>query len=190
MYLAVNNQSWRPESVSLYGIDAKQVEVRRFGRNADFTAYYTEETVPVPEALELAGREAVMIVADFGGTIQEKGKVNEIACYGDKVIVPMKKAEFKIKVPVEKQIDYAVLRVGLTRKTESSKAAVITLNGKPLDVPLEDCADRLADGEYGTTKMVYLNIADLQAENTVSVSFPDGDDGVVGTAVIRAAVVE
>jgi hypothetical protein len=88
------------------------------------------------------------------------------------------------------ELAVAVLRVGLTRKTESSPAAVITLNGKPLEVPLEDCAERLADGEYGVTKLVNLNVADLQAENTVKVSFPDGDDGVVGTVVIRAAIVE
>ncbi|VGO17457.1 Beta-porphyranase A [Pontiella desulfatans] len=190
LYLAVNNQSWRPEAVSLHGIDAKQVEIRRFGRNTDFTAYYTEETIATPETLELPGRESVMIVADLGKPIAEQAKVNEIMCYGDKVIVPMKKAEFTVKVPVEKQIDYAVLRVGLTRKTESNKEAVITLNGKPLAVPLEDCADRLADGEYGVTKLVNLNVADLQAENIVKVSFPDGDEGMVGTVVIRAAVVE
>ena len=55
-------------------------------------------------------------------------------------------------------------------------------------MPLEDCADRLDKGEYGTTKLVYLDPADLLAENTVAVSFPDGEQGAVGTAVIRVAV--
>ena len=190
LYLAINNQSWRPESIPLYGINAKTVDIRRFGRNPDFTAFYTEETVDAPETLELKGREAVMIVADLGKTVKEKVKVNELICYGDKTMVPMKNATIKISVPVEKQIDYAVLRVGLVRKTESGKHPLITLNGKPLDVPLENCADRLSKGEYGTTKLIPLNPADLLAENTVTVSFPDGDDGKVGTAVIRAAVVE
>ena len=35
---------------------------------------------------------------------------------------------------------------------------------------------------------VFLNPDDLLAENTVTVSFPEGDNGAVGTAVIRAAV--
>jgi hypothetical protein len=166
------------------------VEIRRFGRNADFTACYREETVPAPEVLELAGRETVVIAADYGKPVRERKKVNELICYGDRTELPMKEAVFNIKVPVDKDIDYAVLRVGLTRKTESSKEAVIKLNGRALEVPLEDCADRLADGEYGTTKLVYLNPAELQAENRVTVSFPDGDDGAVGTAVIRAAVVD
>lgn len=190
LYLAVNNQSWRPEPVALHGIGADQVEIRRFGRNDDYTAYFREETISTPETLELAGREAVMIVADLGGRISEKKKVNEIVCYGDKVAVPLAKAQFKIKVPVGKKVDYAVLRLGLTRPTGMSHEVIIKLNGKQLDVPLEDCADRLSKGEYGTTKMVYLNPAHLRAENMVTVKFPDGDEGAVGTAVIRVAVVE
>jgi hypothetical protein len=188
IYLAVNNQSWGAESVSLYGIDAKTVEIRRFGRNADFTAYFTSEKIATPEQLEVAGREAVMIVADLGRPVAEKKAVNEIVCYGDKMMIPLKMATFKISVPQDKPIDYAVLRVGLTRTSDLSHAAIITLNGKALEVPLEDCADRLNAGEYGTTKLVNLNPVDLLAENTVTISFPDGEQGFVGTAVIRAAV--
>lgn len=190
LYLLVNNQSARSESVELYGIGASTVVVRRLGRNEDFTTYFKTETIDTPETLVLAGRETVLLMADYGEPVAEQARVNEIVCYGDKVTVPMKDAEFRIKVPVKKQIDYAVLRVGLTRKSGMGHDVVITLNGEALDVPLEDCADRLDAGEYGTTKLVYLNPADLMAENTVTVSFADGDEGAVGTAVIRAAVVE
>jgi hypothetical protein len=190
LYLVVNNQSSRPESVELYGIGVPAVEVRRLGRNEDFTTYFKTETIETPETLELEGREAVLLIADFGEPIDERGRVNERVCYGDKVAVPVKDAIFKIKVPLEKQIDYAVLRIGMTRKTESDKEAIITLNGKLLDVALEDCVDRLAYGEYGTTKLVSLNSADLLEENTISISFPDGDEGAIGTAVIRVAVKE
>lgn len=86
------------------------------------------------------------------------------------------------------KIDYAQLRVGLAREEEISTNAIITLHGKQLEVPLEDCADRLRKGGYGTTKMVNLGPADLLAENTVTISFPDGDEGTVGTIVIRATV--
>ena len=190
IYLVVNNQSRRPETVSLRGLGTRRVEIRRLGRNDDFTGCYTEQTIDTPKTLTLSGREAVVLVADRGRTVKEKRRVNEIICYGDKTEQTMKNAQFNIKVPNLGKIDYAVLRVGLTRKTESDKEAMITLNGKPLDVPLEDCVDRLADGEYGTTKLVYLKAADLLPENTVTVSFADGDDGAVGTAVIRAAVID
>ncbi|MDZ8120329.1 hypothetical protein [Pontiella agarivorans] len=188
LYLAVNNQSWRPESVNLYGIEADQVEIRKFGRNDDYTAYFTEETVKTPETLTLRGREAVMIVANLGDVIEERAVVNEIACYGDKTMVPLKKATFTIKVPVDQEIEYAQLRVGLTRKTDADKNAIITLNGETLDVPLEDAADRFSKGEYGVTKLVNIDPAKLKAENVVTVSFADSDEGYVGTAVIRAAV--
>ena len=190
LYLAVNNQSWREESVNLYGVNCDEVQIRRFGRDADFTAYYTEETSPTPNELTLAGREAVMLVADLGQRVVEKAKVNEVVCYGDKVIQDLKDAEFKIKVPVDRKIDYAILRVGLVRESGKEHTPMIMLNGQALDVPLEDCADRLDRGEYGTTKLVYLDPADLLAENTVTIAFADGDNGKIGTVVIRAAVVE
>jgi hypothetical protein len=164
------------------------VELRRLGRNADFTGRYTEQTVATPESLTLEGLEAVMLIADFGRPVEAKSSVNEIVCYGDKVAVPLRDAEFKIRVPVEKEIDYAVLRIGLTRTAGLRRDPVVMLNGKKLDVPLEDCAGRLEEKEYAATKLIPLNPADLRAENRVRVSFPDGDSGAVGTAVIRAAV--
>lgn len=190
LYLAINNQSWRPEPVALKGIDAKQVEIRRFGRNADFTAYFTETTIDRPETLEIAGREAVMLVADLGAPVVQKRTVNEIVCYGDKTMIPMKDAEFTIKIPKAAKIDYAELRIGLTRPADASHEVEIRFNGKRLDVPLEDCADRLKECEYGTTKLVPIDPVQLRETNKVRVSFPDGDEGTVGTAVMRVAVEE
>jgi hypothetical protein len=188
LFLVINNLSPEPEAVSLKGVDAERVELRRLGRNADFTGRYTEQTVATPESLTLEGLEAVMLIADFGRPVEAKSSVNEIVCYGDKVAVPLRDAEFKIRVPVEKEIDYAVLRIGLTRTAGLRRDPVVMLNGKKLDVPLEDCAGRLEEKEYAATKLIPLNPADLRAENRVRVSFPDGDSGAVGTAVIRAAV--
>jgi len=188
LFLVINNLSPDPEAVALQGIEAERVQIRRLGRNPDFTGRYTEETVATPESLTLAGLEAVMLIADFEHPIEENSSINEIVCYGDQIAVPLRDAEFRIHVPVEKEIDYAVLRIGLTRKSGLSHEPVILLNGKKLDVPLEDCAERLEEKEYATTKLIPLNPDDLHAENRVRISFPDGDEGAVGTAVIRAAV--
>lgn len=190
LYLAVNNQSFTPETIDLYGIRTPTVTIRRFGRNADFTAAFSEETVATPETLILAGRDSVMIVADYGQPVPQKRAVNEVVCYGDKIGQLMDDATFKIKVPRKGKIDYAQLRIGLTRSPDSSKTPIIKLNGEGLDVPLEDCAERFVDKEYAMTKLIYLNPADLKSVNTVKVSFPDGSDGAVGTAVIRVAVKE
>lgn len=188
VFLAINNQSWRPESVALGGIDSETVAIRRLGRNEDFSAYFKESTVATPKTLTVAGREAVLLIADFGKNIAETSTVNEITCYADKTRQVVKDATFKIKVPTNQEIDYATLRVGLTRPTDSSYEPIVTLNGKQIEVPLEDAADRFSREEYATTKLIPLNPADLLAENTVNISFPDGDAGKIGTAVIRVAV--
>lgn len=188
LYLAVNNQGFGSERVNLSGIKTDRVNIRRIRRNKDFTMNYTEETIDTPEAMVLDGRESIMIVADYGKPVAEKRAVNEVVCYGDKVAQPVEAATFKIQVPVAKKIEYAQLRIGLTRSPEAGKEPIVLLNGNPVEMPLEDCAERFVDKEYAITKLVYLNPADLQAENTVTVSFPDGNDGAIGTVVIRAAV--
>ena len=188
MYLALNNLSLEPEVLDLRGIKVPEVELRRLGRAADFTMTYVEETVSTPEQITLAGREAVMLVADYGKPIPQRGGVNEVVCYGDKVAVPLSDAQFTVKVPNIANIDYAQLRVAVTRLPTASKEPVITLNGVPIDFPLEDCADRFTDLEYAVTKLAYVDPKLLKSTNRVDVSFPDGDEGAVGSVVIRAAV--
>ncbi|RME93837.1 MAG: beta-agarase, partial [Verrucomicrobia bacterium] len=190
LYLAVNNLANRPQSVALHGIDTPRVEMRRFGRNPDYTAYFRRQIVPTPERLELAPREAVVLVADYGAPIGERRRVNEVVCYGDGITRPLGQAVFKIRVPVEKKIDYAILRIGLTRPAGRSRTPIVRLNGEELQVPLEDCADRFTEREYAITKLIPLDPRQLRAENTVEVKFPDGNEGVVGSVVVRAAVEE
>ncbi len=190
LYLIVNNLSSRPKTAELQGIDVNSAEIRRLGRNPDFSGRYTEEIISFSKSLQLDGLEALILMADFDGPVVEAGKVNEIVCYGDQVAVPLQNADLNIKVPLDKKIEYAVLRIGLTRHVGFSHEPIITLNGRVLDVPLESCAERLEDREYAVTKMIPLDPKELCQTNRVQVSFADGDDGAVGTAVIRAAVVE
>ncbi|MDF7824817.1 hypothetical protein P4B35_12400 [Pontiellaceae bacterium B12227] len=190
LYLAINNQSFGPQSIDLYGMEAGSMEVRRLGRNEDFTMSYVEEKIVTPDVLEIAGRESAMIVADLGEGYKPKRKVNEVVCYGDKVAVPMAEAEFKIKIPTIGNIEYAQLRVAYTRSPDASRKPVITLNGKTLDVPVADAQERYADKEYATTELIYLDPDILKSSNIINISFPDGDDGSVGSVVIRAAMVK
>ncbi|EMI47076.1 beta-agarase [Rhodopirellula sp. SWK7] len=190
LFLAINNQSFESETVDLSGISTENVEVRRLGRNADFTAFYSEDTIPTPETLTLAGRESVMIVAEADEPIQQKRVVNELVCYGDKVVQPMQDATFSVHVPQNEPIVYAQLRIGVTRSPDALKTPVVRFNGIVLDVPMEDCAERFVDREYAMTKLIPLDPTLIKAANTVSVSFADGSDGAVGSVVIRAAVKE
>ncbi|MGC6455284.1 MAG: beta-agarase [Coraliomargaritaceae bacterium] len=190
LYLVINNQSWRPESLRLYGLPSRKVEMRRYGRNDDFTAYYKESKKRLSKrAMEIAGRETVVFVVDTKSIIQEENVLNEISCYGDQTRVLLsEKPSIHVAVPTDQEIEYAYLRIGLTRVPGLNKQPVVLLNGKELDVPLEDCADRFDISEYGTTKIIPVDPYDLKAMNRVEVSFPDGDDGAIGSVVLRVAV--
>lgn len=87
------------------------------------------------------------------------------------------------------KIDHAWLRVGISRPQEGSPEVEIALNGHPLAVPLEQCAERLTEKgkDYASCKLVRLDLAALQEVNTITVSFPDGKPAAVGSVVIRAA---
>ena len=87
--------------------------------------------------------------------------------YGNKVAVPLTDGEFIVDLPKKNNFDYAQLRVGLTRNVGSNYHPIIKLNGKELDVPLEDCAQRLTDKEYATTKIFLVNTADLTSRNRI-----------------------
>ncbi|MEN8862245.1 MAG: beta-agarase [Lentimonas sp.] len=191
LYLVINNQSWRSEAAEIQGIMGQSVEIRRFGRNDDYTAYYEESQSVLEPKMEIAGRETVVIVADYGPTIEEKTVLNERSFYGDKTRTKLSEnANYTIEVPAGLSAVYGVLRVGMTRPSGLSHDPQITLNGKVLEVPLEDAADRFDVGEYGTTKMIVIPPVDLKTVNVVKVRFPDGDAGAVGSAVLRIAVRE
>ena len=106
----------------------------------------------------------------------------------NKVAVPLTDGEFIVDLPKKNNFDYAQLRVGLTRNVGSNYHPIIKLNGKELDVPLEDCAQRLTDKEYATTKIFLVNTADLTSRNRISVTFADNSEGAIGSVVLRAGL--
>jgi hypothetical protein len=190
VFVVMNNLSSQPKDIELDMPAPAWMTVRRFGRNADLTPYLTEEVQPPMTGLALKPREAVLIRAEFVKPVAENRVVNEVSCYGDKVATKVKdKAEITVKVPDLDKIDHAWLWIGVSRPQEGSPEVQIALNGQPLAVPLEQCAERLTekDKDYASCKLVRLDPAALREINTVTVSFPDGKPGAIGSVVIRAA---
>lgn len=192
VFVVMNNLSNQPKNIRLEIPTAAKMMVRRYGRNSDLTPYLTEEMQTPVNSLALKPRETVLLRAEFVKPVVQARILNEIACYGDKLATKLKdkdKAEITVKVPHLDKVDHAWLRVGISRPEEGSPEVNIVLNGKPLVVPLEQCADRLTekDKDYASCKLVRLDRAQLQDVNTINVSFPDGKPGAVGAVVIRAA---
>ncbi len=198
LYLVMNNLANKKESVSIDMPDAKDLLIRRLGRKDDFTGYFKEEKITSAKTIEFAGREAVLLVADYGETIKNKQLVNEVPCYGDRVDVAIKEAQtFTVKVPDAEKLDYAQLRIGISRPAGTDKNIKVWFNEKPIKIPLETCVDRLEDQkkltpsswvDYSSCKIVSIPVNLVKKENKVKVDFVDDKPGSVGSVVLRAAV--
>ncbi len=190
LFLVLNNLSNRPKRLAPSLPAPERLTSRRFGRSPDFTPYYREEPATVGE-WHLAPRETLVLRADYPRQLVPERTVDEVVCYGDRVAVQVEaggEAAFRLRVPTGPGLRWASLRIGVSRPPEAGWDLRVALNGKILDVPLEESAERLVEQEYASTKLIALDPADLQTENEVVVSFPDGGPGGVGAVVIRAGV--
>jgi hypothetical protein len=195
--VVMNNLSNQPHAVFPTIPGVSSYNLRRLRRNTDFTPSLIEEDQDATDALLLDGREAVVLKMQYDREIPMRQTVNEIICYGDRVTQSVASESIsQIKVPEGNSIAYAMLRIGLQRQAPADHRVQVSLNGHPLDVPLEDCADRLDDGDrdYATCKLIPVDPSLVRRggrnENRVGVSFPDGGDGRVGSVVLRVAMIE
>ena len=192
LFVVLNNLSNAVKPVALDLPTPSEMLIRRFGRNPDYTPYLTEEPLATRSGLTLEGREAMVIKATYPDVLKARQAVDEIPCYGDRVGVSAAGAgaQFTVRVPAPAKIRHATLRIGVSRPPDAGWDVAVTLNGKPLAVPLEACAERLTQpgSEYASCKIIPLGPADLKAWNTVAISFPDGKPGAVGAVVIRAGL--
>jgi hypothetical protein len=187
LFVVFNNLSNHPKDVKLAMPRAAKAIIRRFGRNDDFTPYLTEESVELRGPLAVRGRESIVIKAELPQPLTPLRAINEVPCYGDRTAAAVTDgAMFTIKVPRARELRYATLRVGISRPPETGREVNVSLNGRTLVVPLEQCAERLVEDEYATCKIIDLPLDALQDLNTIRVSFPDGQKGAVGAVVIRA----
>ncbi len=188
--IIINNLSDSVQKVNLKGIKSKNIELRRIGRNDDFSGFYEEDQLMLPSTLEIKALETISIILEHEDDIKERRRVNEKVYYADKVTVPIKEGEFSIRVPEYEKIDYAQVRVGLTRDLGMSYDPTIKINGKTIDVPLEDCWERLEEKEYATTKIFLVNPKYISKRNRITVSFDDNHKGAIGSVVLRAGIKE
>lgn len=187
LFVVFNNLSHHAKEIALKFPQAEDLTLRRFGRNADYTPYLTEEPLPALDGLVLKAREALVLKARYGQPLKPDHAVDEVPCYGDRVAVAVTgETDFVVKVPQMGTLRYATLRIGLSRPPDAGREVAVSLNGRSLPVPLEQCAERLVEQEYATCKLIDLPPEAVAETNTVTVSFPDGKKGAVGAVVIRA----
>lgn len=73
----------------------------------------------------------------------------------------------------------------MSREATKGTDVKIALNGIEQYVATEESAERITQDFYATTKIIHLNPAQVRQQNVVTVTFPDGKGGGVGSAVMR-----
>ena len=175
----------------------KSAIYRSLSRAFDYTPTYTEKNLPVIKSgldfpSVLKARESAVLALDYGDDISFKKAYNEVAYYGNKTLVPVdENVEFRVQIPNADSVIESFIRVGISRPGNSGHDVRILLNGNKLGVPLEDAVDRIDNGiDYASCKIIPIPPGLLDEENSISVSFPDGHPGSVGSVVIRASFSE
>lgn len=193
LILLFNNQSNVEGNIDLQIHDmageVKEIRARKLGRNIDFRPYLTEERLfSLEEAIPIRAREAIVVTIEYDQDIAQDHILNELVHYGDGTSVQFSGShDFTVEIPDYENAEYAILRVGIGLSSSNSKNVNFAINGTAIESFVEDCADRLSGGgDYGSTRIMRLDTSLLQATNTITVTFPDGQNGGVGATVIRA----
>ncbi|MEM6312769.1 MAG: beta-agarase [Planctomycetota bacterium] len=195
-WVLLNNLADKPEPVRLDLGDgeAPTALVRRFGPTGKLTPVFDVEESADLATLTIGGRESLVLRLDRAEP--PTNTVSEVPVYAEQMIVavePNASATFDIALPDGIDVStlrYAELRVAVVRASGMSPAIDVQLNDAAVTVPVEDAARRYdAKGqEYAATKIVRIQPALLNTENRITVSFPDGGAGTVGTVVLRLGI--
>ncbi len=192
LIIVLNNLSDSAETLTLnYPLNnIDSIKIRRVGRNTDFTSAYSEMLASNTTNFQLNAREAVVTFVHYKSVITETKATNEVPYYASQMCKQFStSATFTVNVSSLSNIDYAYLRIGVSRVVGTNRNLVVTLNGTKLIVPMEKCASRLEySGGYGSTKIIAVNKALLTSNNTIVCSFDDGKMGGIGAVTLIVGV--
>ncbi len=202
VFVVLNNLSNSKKFASINLPRPQSMEIRRFGRNPDFTPYLAEAQRPVggnladnkrmetaSYDLRFKGRETILVKSTYAKPLRTRQQIEEIPCYGNRMDITLdkgRKRAFTVEFPDKAKLEYATLRIGVNRLSDLNKEISVQVNGKPYTVPMESCADRLTEKSYKSCKIIPLDPQDLKSRNVVYISFPDGQPGSINNVVIRA----
>ena len=192
LIIVLNNLSESAETLTLnYPLsNIDSIKIRRVGRNTDFTSAFSEMLVLNTTNFQLSAREAVVAFVYYKSAIAVTKATNEVPYYASQMCKQFStSATFTVNVPSLSNIDYAYLRIGVSRVAGTNHNLVVTLNGTKLTVPMEKCASRLeSSGGYGSTKIIAVNKVLLTSNNTIACSFDDGKMGGIGAVTLIVGV--
>ncbi|MEM9420246.1 MAG: beta-agarase [Planctomycetota bacterium] len=188
--VVINNLSDEPHTVSLELPGSEDHAIRRYRRNDDYTPSLKESSLASLQEIQIDGREAIVIASVLGQEVEAKATINEVPFYAEDIQVvaePGKPIRFEVEVESPNKVEKASVRIGVTRPPSASADMRVKFNGREVEVPLEDSAERYTNAdEYASTKIIPIDPSLLKAKNRVIIAFPDDQGGAIGTVVIRA----
>lgn len=131
----------------------------------------------------------ILVKSTYAKPLRTRQQIEEIPCYGNRIDIALdkgRKRAFTVEIPDKGKLEYATLRIGVSRLPDLNKKISVQVNGKPYTVPMESCAERLTEKSYKSCKIIPLAPQDLKSRNVIYVSFPDGQPGSISNVVIRA----
>ena len=199
LILLFNNVSFEPQPLAIdLGIERlpESITLRKYGRKPTFDPYFSEERVDSLEGLVLEPNESIAVFVAYDRPIREARAINEVPYYADVVgvaVAPGQTLKPPVDVPDPKDAEYATLRIPVGRPHGTERDISVKFNGRTIDIPVEDAAERLdwqkpgSEGEYGSIKKARVPVGMLRATNQVEIGFPDGEPGGGGAVVLRVA---
>ena len=194
VYACLNNLSESDAVFSLSTKFGKGVSVKALSRRSFY--FNGEEPVLEDLSIELAdlgsvpirGDEAVIFTFKLDKAPVQESRVEEAFYYGDRTVVPITSAveSFRVELP-SVELEYARLRIGISRRNELSVIPVVKLNGHELEVELEASYDKQItktqnESAWGI-RDIPVPVELLERENQVELTFPD-EGGVISSVII------
>ncbi len=191
MYLALNNLAPVEKAVDLElnSEDVPQmVTISRFFLAGEKPQLERDLQLPNYRELTLSSDETVILTFKYHDILELERAVDEKTYYGEAITVPIRarqQHQFQVDVPASETVEYAYLRIGITRPHGLAWTPTVTLNGEELKVPAaESDKVQLNSPEYATTKIIPVPLKLLEDENKVRVRYND-QGGVIASVAIR-----
>ncbi|MEM9252870.1 MAG: hypothetical protein AAGB29_11025 [Planctomycetota bacterium] len=199
LILLFNNVSFEPQPLAIdLGMERlpRSITLRKHGRKDTFDPYFSEEQIDSLDGLVLEPHESIALFVEYDRPIREARAINEVAYYADVVgvaVEPGQTLKTTVDVPNPRDAEYAELRIPVGRPYGTDHDIAVKFNGRVIDIPVEDAAERLdwrkgdTGGEYGSIKKARIPAGMLLPTNRIEIGFPDGEPGGVGAVVLRVA---
>ena len=195
VFVCLNNLSELDHRLNLKTFFGEGVAVER----VNMRSFYFDGEVPVLEDqvidmndvsfLPIKGDESMILTFQLDQSPAIVKKISEHFHYGNRTVVPISGAteEFLVEVP-SGNIEYATLRIGISRRNKLAVVPLVTLNGQKLEYDLEQSYDKQithAQKEYAWgIRSIPVPVQLLKEMNKVEVTFND-EGGVISSVIIK-----